>query len=322
MPVRPHSLPLLLFPVATLVCSGIAFFNAEQVSATKPAIVPLLSFIMFSMGLTLKRDDYQRVAKRYKVVSLGVLAQYTIMPLAAFLIGHAFAMDEQLLAGLVLVGCCPGGTASNVIAYLSKADVALSITLTAVSTVISVLATPLLCWLLLGQSIEVDVGKMLWNLTTIVLLPVSLGGALNLWCSRFVKPLHGLLPVLSMAAIVAVIAIVVALNQEQIATISLIVVAAVMLHNLSGLVAGYWVSRLAGYDQSTCRTVGIEVGMQNSGLAVALALLHFSPLAALPGAIFSVWHNLSGSILASIWGTSTEDQSKPPDEAESQTNAH
>jgi len=205
---------------------------------------------------------------------------------------------------MVLVGSSAGGTASNVICYLAKGNLALSITLTMTSTILAVAATPLLCYLYLNQFINVPVGDMFLSILQIVIVPVFAGTFIN---SMFEKRLSGIKPVfplISTLAIVFIIGIVVALNKDRLAEIGFILVAAVILHNLSGLFLGYWISGKMKFDEITCRTIAIEVGMQNSGLSVALAIKFFSSVAALPGAIFSIWHNLSGSFLASYWGSS------------------
>lgn len=264
---------------------------------------------MFGMGLTLTIDDFKRVATRPKVIGLGVLLQYTVMPLAALVIGYGLSLPPELMAGLALLGCSPGGAASNVVSYLAKADVALSVTLTLMSTLLAVAATLLLTWLLVGQTIPVAVGDMLLSLLKIVLIPVLLGVLLNTLFHQHLVRLKPIFPLVATVAIVIVIAIVVALNQEQLATTGLAIMAAVALHNLVGLLGGYWIPRLLGFNPITCRTLSIEVGMQNSGLSVALAVRYFSALAALPGAIFSVWHNLSGAALASWWATNRRSQS-------------
>lgn len=300
----------LLFPILAIVATVTAYAAPGLFLPFKSSIVPLLTIIMFGMGLTLTAADFKRVAIRPQVVGLGVLLQYTVMPLAALIIGHRLALEPELIAGLVLVGCSPGGTASNVISYLAKADVALSVSLTLISTLLAVVATPVLTWLLVGQTIPVAVGAMLLSLLKIVLIPVLFGVALNTFFHQQLRRLQPVFPLVATVAIVIVIAIVVALNQERLATTGFTVILAVILHNLFGLLGGYWVPRLLGHDPVTCRTLSIEVGMQNSGLSVALAVQYFSALAALPGAIFSIWHNLTGAVLASWWATTGKENSQ------------
>lgn len=289
------------FPYIAIAIAAVAVAAPEFFIPARVAIVPLLGLVMFAMGMTLRLADFRAVARRPRVVGLGVLLQFSIMPLAAWLVAVAFGLPPQLVAGMVLVGASPGGTASNVICYLARGDVALSITLTAVSTVMAIAVTPFLTWLYVGQTVPVPVTGMLWDIARIVLLPVGAGVALNTWLGDRLGAAREFFPAVSVLAIVAIIAIIVALNAHQLGSIGLAVVGAVMAHNLLGLAGGYWVPRLLGYDTRTCRTLAIEVGMQNSGLGVALAIKHFSPLAALPGAVFSIWHNLSGASLAAHW---------------------
>ena len=287
-----------LFPLWALVFSLLAWWQPQWLVAGKPAIVPLLMLIMFGMGLTLRWDDFRQVFKRPGVIALGVALQYSLMPLLAWTIGRALQLPQELLIGLVVVGACPGGTASNVIAYLARANVALSVSITLVSTLIAVIATPLLTWCYLGERIPVPVEGMLVSLLQIVVIPVVAGSALNTFFPRQLATARELFPLLSVIAIVVVIGIIVALNQSRMAEAGIAVFVAVALHNALGLAGGYGIARLLRQDKVTARTLAIEVGMQNSGLGVALAVKHFTPLAALPGALFSVWHNLSGSLLA------------------------
>ncbi|MAX54697.1 MAG: bile acid:sodium symporter [Alcanivoracaceae bacterium] len=290
-----------LFPLWALVFSLLAWWQPQWLVAGKPAIVPLLMLIMFGMGLTLRWDDFRQVFKRPGVIALGVALQYSLMPLLAWTIGRALQLPQELLIGLVVVGACPGGTASNVIAYLARANVALSVSITLVSTLIAVIATPLLTWCYLGERIPVPVEGMLVSLLQIVVIPVVAGSALNTFFPRQLATARELFPLLSVIAIVVVIGIIVALNQSRMAEAGIAVFVAVALHNALGLAGGYGIARLLRQDKVTARTLAIEVGMQNSGLGVALAVKHFTPLAALPGALFSVWHNLSGSLLAALW---------------------
>jgi BASS family bile acid:Na+ symporter len=305
----------ILFPLAAIAGSIAAYLQPELFAPFSAAIVPLLTVIMFAMGLTLTPDDFKRVALRPRAVGLGVLLQFTIMPLAALAIGTALALPPELLAGFVLLGSCPGGTASNVIRYLAKANVALSVTMTMVSSLLAVVATPVITWALVGQTVDVSVGAMLLSLVQIVLLPVLIGVAINTFFHQQLARLKPALPVVATTAIVIVIAIIVALNRNNLALIGPAVFAAVVLHNLAGLTGGYAIARLFGFDRITCRTLAIEVGMQNSGLGVALALQYFSALAALPGAIFSIWHNLSGAMLAGWWSRHPTDDSPRQAEA-------
>jgi BASS family bile acid:Na+ symporter len=290
-----------LFPVWALLFSVVSFFRPELFAGAKPLIVPLLGLVMFGMGMTLTWGNFAEVLKRPESIGLGVALQYLVMPFLAWIIALALDLPPQVMAGLVLVGACPGGTASNVVCYLARGNVALSITLTTASTLAAILATPVLTWVYAGQRVPVPVDSMLWSIFKIVLIPVFLGVLINSLVGRRLEHAKQVFPLISVTAIVFIIAIVVSLNAGNLATIGWSVALAVVLHNGGGLMAGYWAGRLLGRDERTCRTLAIEVGMQNSGLGVALAVKYFSAAAALPGALFSIWHNLSGSLLASVW---------------------
>ncbi len=288
-------------PLWAMLFSAVAWLSPQLFMNQKTAIVPLLALVMFGMGLTLTAQDFKRVSERPAIIAFGVLLQYGCMPLFAWLVALALQLDPLLLTGMVLVGASPGGTASNVICYLAGGDVALSITLTAVSTLLSIVLTPLLCMLYADATIEVPAGDMLLSILNIVVVPVLLGIFINRRFHRHLGPVRHWFPLVSVIAIVWIIAIIVALNQPRFGELGLLLVVAVMAHNTLGLTAGYMLPRLLGYDRRISRTLAIEVGMQNSGLAVALAIKFFAPVAALPGAVFSIWHNLSGSLLAARW---------------------
>ena len=290
-----------LFPVWAIVFSCVAYVIPSWFSGLAPLIPYLLGMVMLGMGLTLKGESFRTVLTRPRTVLTGVALQFGIMPLAAWIAASLLRLEPHLAAGLILVGSSPGGTASNVITYLAGGSVALSITLTTVSTILSVLATPALTWLYVGQSVPVPVDSMLVSILTIVLLPVAAGVVINqLWGSSLGKAKH-VSPLLSVAAIVFIIAIIVARNHDEIHDVGIAVLVAVVLHNGLGLSAGYGIAKWSRFTEAEVRTLAIEVGMQNSGLGVVLAQQYFSALAALPGAIFSIWHNLTGSTLASLW---------------------
>jgi len=289
------------FPVSAILFALIAALFPEWFTPLSGWILPLLGLIMFTMGMTLRVADFSRVLKMPTVIVIGVLMQFLLMPLFGWILALAFSLPPLLAAGLILVGSCPGGTASNVICFLSKGDVALSVTLTAISTLLAFLATPLLTWLYVGESIDVPVLKMLLTILKIVLLPVLAGVVINTYLGDHLERIKPGLPVLSVFAIVTVIAIVTALNANNLMQLTSVIIIAVMLHNLFGLAAGYFLTRAMGYDIQTARTLAIEVGMQNSGLGTALAVKYFGATAALPGALFSIWHNLSGAFLAHYW---------------------
>ena len=290
-----------LFPVWAVALSAIAFFQPDLFTGLKTAIVPLLIIIMLAMGLTLRPQDFANVLTNAKAVSTGVVLQFTIMPLVALAIASLLGFDPDLTVGLVLVGCVAGGTSSNVMCFLAKGDVALSITMTAVSTLLSVILTPFLVELLAGKAVDIPVAGMILSLVKVVLVPVLIGIVLNSLLHKQIAKVDAVLPFISMLAIITIIAIVVALNAGKLVEVGPMVAVAVVLHNSIGLSAGYLISKKLGFEEKTCRTIAFEVGLQNSGLATALAMKFFAPTAAIAGTIFSVWHNISGSLLAGFW---------------------
>ena len=292
-----------LFPLLAIIASVLAWQFPDLFTPYKSWIMPLLSLVMFGMGLTLHLSDFSNVLQMPRLILVGITLQYTIMPLTAVALSSVMGLDPYLTAGMVLVGTSPGGTASNVICYLAKGNVALSITLTAVSTFLAVILTPVLTEQLVSKSVAVPALDMLLSIFIMVIIPVSAGVLLNHIAGKLLKPVRLVFPLLSMMTIILIITIIVSLNAHQVHKIGVTVLVAVMLHNAAGLALGYFSSRLLGYSPAECRTLAIEVGMQNSGLAVALAIKYFTATAALPGAIFSIWHNLSGSVLAGFWSS-------------------
>jgi bile acid:Na+ symporter, BASS family len=290
-----------LFPLWAIALSAIAYHTPAAFVELKGGIIPLLMIIMFSMGLTLSTDDFKRALSMPWLIISGLVLQYSVMPLTALAIATYLQLDPALSIGLILVGTCPGGTASNVITYLAGGNVALSISLTSLSTMLAIILTPAITLLIADASIQVPAGKMLMTILYIVILPVTLGLMLKHFFAARIAALEHYLPLLAVAAIVLIIAIITALNVDQFQQLGSTVLLAVILHNAAGLLIGYGSARLLGYEARECRTLAIEVGMQNSGLAVALAIKHFSAAAALPGAVFSIWHNISGSVLAFFW---------------------
>lgn len=258
----------------------------------------LLALVMFGMGATLDAADFRRVLVRPAPVLAGLLLHYGIMPLAAWGIARALSMPPDLAAGLILTGSVASGTASTVMVYVARADVALSVTIGAVSTLAGIVMTPLLAWLYIARGINLDAIGLLRSILVIVALPVLLGLAANRLLGGGWKKI---LPVLSMLCVVLIIGVVVASSRGTLARLGPSIFIAVALHNTVGLLGGYWGGRALGFEPAICRTLAFEVGMQNSGLAATLARIYLSPAAALPGAVFSVWHNLSGSALAAYW---------------------
>lgn len=290
-----------LFPVWAIIFSVMAYIYPQLFLSMSSIITYLLMAIMLFMGMTLTPLDFVRAVKMPKLIGVGLFLQFSIMPLSALMISRVFGLSDELMIGMVLVGSVSGGTASNVITYLAGGDVALSITMTTVSTLLSVLATPVLTYVYVGQNLDVPVLDMLISIFKIVLIPVLLGVILNRFLSAKITKNEPYFASLSMLFILTIIAIVVALNHDNMNEVGLLIICVVIIHNAIGLISGYSITALLGYESKICRTVAIEVGMQNSGLAVALALKYFSPISALPGAIFSIWHNISGAVLASYW---------------------
>ena len=297
-----------LFPLWAILFSILAYMQPNLVVDYKSWILPLLILIMFCMGITLKIDDFKRVLTKPKIIALTVVLQFLFMPLFAFLISKMLNLSEELLIGMILVGAVSGGTASNVIAFLAKADVALSITMTVVSTLFSIVITPYLTLFYVGETIPVPAFNMLLSILKIVLLPVFMGIIINHFFNKYIEKRHDVFALISIFSIVFIIGIVIGLNESRLITVGLVLMFAIASHNILGFISGFYVAKLFGYDKTICKTVAIEVGMQNSGLAVVLAMKYFSALSALPGAIFSIWHNIAGSILAGIWSKQEEDK--------------
>lgn len=288
---------VLLTAVAALVFPS--FFNV----VSPKSINYLLGLVMFGMGLTLNARDFEVVFSRPKDVIIGCLAQFLVMPALAWLLARAFMLDDALALGVVLVGCCPGGTASNVITYLSKGDLALSVGMTSVSTLLAPLLTPVLTWLLAGKDVNVDVVNMFMSILWVIIMPIALGLIIKRLMPKITAQAVDFLPAFSSIAIAFIVAIVISANASKLLTGGHLVIAVVVLHNICGLSLGYLVSLLAGMPMAKRKALAIEVGMQNSGLASSLAATHFAmyPMATIPGAIFSVWHNISGAIMARIF---------------------
>lgn len=289
------------FAIWVLMFAVLAFFAPAQFKWIGPYIVPLLGLIMFGMGLTLSKADFKEVVKRPVDVAIGVAGQFVIMPALAWGLSKTLQLPPEIAVGVILVGCCPGGTASNVMTFLARGDVALSVAVTSVTTLLAPIVTPALIYLLASQWIEVSAGAMFWSIVQVVVLPIAFGVLAQSLLREKIKAAVTVLPLVSVVAIVAIVAAVVAGNQARIATSGLMIFAVVVLHNGLGLLLGYWLGKLSGMSVSKRKAIAIEVGMQNSGLGVALATAHFSPLAAVPSAIFSVWHNISGPLVATLF---------------------
>ena len=289
-----------------LAAALLALAFPDVLSQIRPTVINyLLGVVMFGMGLTLNLKDFQIVFSRPKEIMIGSLAQFTVMPLLAWSLARLFQLDEALALGVVLVGCCPGGTASNVITYLAKGDLALSVGMTGVSILLAPFLTPLLTWALAGKSVDVNIVSMFLSILWVVILPIVMGLLVKWLWPKFTEKTTDYLPAFSSIAIAFIVAIIIAANADKLLAGGLIIVLVVMLHNVCGLGLGYVIGRLLGLSEPKKRAISIEVGMQNSGLASSLATIHFAayPLATIPGAIFSVWHNLSGAAVAYLYKT-------------------
>lgn len=263
----------------------------------------LLGVVMFGMGLATKLEDFKVVFSRPKDIAIGCAAQFTIMPALAWVLSRIFGLDEALTIGVVLVGCCPGGTASNVITYLAKGDLALSVGMTGVSTILAPILTPALTLLLAGKTVDVNAVGMFIGILWVVIMPIVLGLLAKRLFPKATERAVRFMPTVSTVAIAIILALVLSANIDRIGNGGIAVFIVVILHNVCGLALGYIIAKLLRLAEPKRRALAIEVGMQNSGLAASLAAIHFAayPMAAVPGAIFSVWHNISGTLLARLF---------------------
>ncbi len=284
--------------VLIIIFSVIAFFYPKGFSWATNYTTWFLGAAMFGMGLTIKTEDFKVVFTRPKDLCIGFVLQYTVMPLTAFALAKAFGLSADLALGIILVGCCPGGTASNVITYVADGDVPLSVGMTIVSTILAPVCTPVLVYLLAGSWVEVSLLSMMMSVVKVVLLPVLLGILIYRLFPKQTDAVRELLPLVSVAAIVMIISGIVGSNAEKIVSCGALVMVVVAIHNVVGLCLGTGVAKVLKLEERKVTAIGIEVGMQNSGLATANFAAN--PLATLPGAIFSVWHNISGTVYAGI----------------------
>lgn len=265
-------------------------------------IIPLLQIIMFGMGTELSLKDFANVVKMPKGIIVGVVGHYIIMPLVGFSVAHLFNFPKEIAAGIILVGCCPSGLASNVMAYLANANLALSVSVTTISTLLAPFLTPLLMRLLGGSFVDINFWAMAWDITKIVILPIAAGLAFHYLLKGKAKWLDKAMPLLSMAGIAFIIVIITATGRENLLQVGLLLIVATILHNLAGYFFGYWSGRVLKFPERDCRTIALEVGMQNAGLASGLALaMGKLATAGLAPAIFGPVMNISGSSLASWW---------------------
>ncbi|OMP66476.1 bile acid:sodium symporter family protein [Domibacillus epiphyticus] len=294
------------FAIWVLVFAAFAFFFPAQFTWIAPYISILLGIIMFGMGMTLSVEDFKEVGRHPKKVLIGVLAQFIVMPSLAFALAKGLRLEPEIAIGVILVGCCPGGTASNVMTFLAKGNTALSVAITSVSTLLAPVLTPALIYLLASEWLEVSASAMFMSVVKIVLLPIILGLIVQMFFREQVKKSTEVMPLISVIAIVAIVAAVVSGSKDKIVESGLLIFGVVILHNGLGYLFGYLAGKLFKMPYEDKKALAIEVGMQNSGLGAALAAAHFSPLAAVPSAIFSFWHNISGPLLATYWARKAE----------------
>lgn len=300
-----YTLLILGFALAALLFPE--FFISLGPYELTPLITPLIQFVMFGMGCTLTFMDFLAIAKSPKGVFLGLGCQLTIMPITGVLLAYFSNLPTEVAAGIILVGCSPSGVASNVLSYLAKANLALSVSITTLSTILAPLATPILMKYLAGSMVEITLLDMMWNIAKMVLIPIAAGLTANYVLKEKAKILHRILPLLSMITVALVIAIITASGKSYLIQMGSVLLAIVLLHNILGLILGYGASKLLGMNEEDCRTISIEVGSQNGGMAGALAgTMGKITTMGLAPAIFSVIMNITGSILASFW------QGRPP----------
>ncbi|MFY8222450.1 MAG: bile acid:sodium symporter family protein [Pirellulales bacterium] len=301
------------FPLWVLAACGLALFRPEYFTWFRgEAIVVGLAVIMLGMGITLSLDDFARVATRPGTVAAGFAAQFLIMPTAGWLVATLCDLETPFAVGLILVACCPGGTASNVVTYIARADVALSVLMTTCTTLGAVVLTPLLTKLLAGRLVEVDAWGLFFSTLQVVVLPVAAGVAINRWLPGVVRTVMPIAPLVSVLTIALVCASIIGQNAAAVTASGPRLLLAVALLHTIGFGVGHLFARLLGYDRTVARTISIEVGMQNSGLGVVLAQKHFpaEPLTAVPCAISSVVHSVIGSLLAGWWRLRADDQQR------------
>ena len=284
--------------VFVILVAAIALFQPWTFKWAPPQIAILLGIVMFGMGTTLRLRDFRLVFKRPKDVLVGALAQFTIMPGLAWLLAKGFGLPPELAAGVILVGTCPGGTSSNVMTYLARGDVALSVSMTMTTTILAPGGTPLLTWWLAGAWVDISLSAMMLSIVKVVIVPIVGGIIVNTLFGNFVQKYVKLLPLISVVASVLIVGGVVSVSSQRIMETGALIMLVVMLHNLLGYALGFGIAKALRMDIAKVKAISIEVGMQNSGLATSLAMMHFGAAAAIPGAIFSVWHNISGSLAA------------------------
>ena len=287
---------ILIFFFSTLA------FIAPQILIPFKGLIPfLLGLVMLAMGMTIDLKDLKKTFKNPKWIIVGIFLQYTLMPFFAFILSIILELSNELLLGMIILGSCPGGTASNVIAYLSRANLPLSISLTLISTLLSFVFTPLLILLYGKQLIDIELKNLITTTFLIIIIPITLGIILKKFLKKNIDIFTNYAPLLSQFIIAFIIGVILSLNSSDILEINYKLFLAIILHNLLGIMSGYICSKLLKFPKDVRKTIAIEVGMQNSGLGVSLSLIHFTKIVALPSALFSLWHNISAIVLINLW---------------------
>ena len=310
--LRGLSYTVIILAVVSLAMYHPQYFKTIGSFTLSSLIVPLLQVIMFGMGTELSVKDFSRVLRAPKGIIVGIVCHYTIMPLIGFAIANLFNFPPEIAAGIILVGCCPSGLASNVMSYLAKANLALSVSVTTVSTLLAPFLTPLLMRLLGGSFVEIHFWAMVWDITKIVIIPIAGGLAFHYLIRGKFNWLDKAMPVVSMAGIALILVIITAAGRDSLLKVGALLIVATFIHNISGFFLGYWSARLLKFDERDCRTIALEVGMQNAGLAAGLAkAMGKLATVGLAPAIFGPMMNVTGSSISSWWHNRLPGENKP-----------
>jgi bile acid:Na+ symporter, BASS family len=301
--LKGYAFTLIIFAAVSLAMHYPQYFVSVGNFKLSVFITPLMQVLMFGMGTTLTPGDFSLVLKMPRGVFVGIVSQYTIMPFLGWTLATIFSFPPEIAAGIILIGSCPSGLASNVMAYLAKANLALSVTLTAIATLIAPLMTPLLMKLLAGQYVTVNFWSMVYDISKIIIVPIVLGLAFNRLLGNRFKLLNQILPLISMGAIVLIIVIITAAGREYLLVVGPLLIVVALIHNTGGYLLGYWFARLVRMPEQDCRTVALEVGLQNAGLASSLAMSTMGKIGTvgLASAVFAPVMNITGSSLAHWW---------------------
>jgi BASS family bile acid:Na+ symporter len=300
--LKGFSYTLMIFGAVSLSMYYPHYFRTIGNFNLSLIIVPLLQVIMFGMGAELSLQDFARILQMPKGVIVGVICHYTIMPMIGFGVANMFNFPPEIAAGIILVGCSPSGLASNVMCYLSRGNLALSVSVTTVSTLVAPLLTPLLMQFLAGSLISIHFLDMVWEMVKMVVIPVALGLLVHYLLKGRAKWLNSIMPVTSMIGIVLILVVIIAKGRDALLQVGALIILATFIHNTFGYLLGYWSTRLLKFSERDCRTIALEVGMQNAGLASALASkISANPGVALAPAVFGPLMNITGSLLSSWW---------------------